>query len=54
MHGAAIVLYEGAPDYPAMDRWWDIIEKYGVTIFYTSPTAIRMLMRYGGEGDRET
>jgi len=47
MHGAAIVLYEGAPDYPAMDRWWDIIEKYGVTIFYTSPTAIRMLMRYG-------
>jgi len=47
MHGAAIVLYEGAPDYPAIDRWWDIIEKYGVTIFYTSPTAIRMLMRYG-------
>jgi acetyl-CoA synthetase len=47
MHGAAIVLYEGAPDYPNIDRWWDIIEKYGVTIFYTSPTAIRMLMRYG-------
>jgi len=47
MHGAAIVLYEGAPDYPAIDRWWDIIEKYGVTIFYTSPTAIRMMMRYG-------
>ncbi|MGB9629687.1 MAG: AMP-binding protein, partial [Thermodesulfobacteriota bacterium] len=47
MHGAAIVLYEGAPDYPSIDRWWDIIEKYGVTIFYTSPTAIRMLMRYG-------
>jgi acetyl-CoA synthetase len=46
-HGAAIVLYEGAPDYPAVDRWWDIIEKYGVTIFYTSPTAIRMFMRYG-------
>lgn len=48
-HGAAIVLYEGAPDYPAVDRWWDIIEKYGVTIFYTSPTAIRMFMRYGEE-----
>ncbi|MFC1957990.1 acetate--CoA ligase [Chloroflexota bacterium] len=48
-HGAAIVLYEGAPDYPAIDRWWDIIEKYGVTIFYTSPTAIRMYMRYGEE-----
>ncbi|MBM4351866.1 MAG: acetate--CoA ligase [Deltaproteobacteria bacterium] len=47
MHGAAIVLYEGAPDYPSIDRWWDIIEKYGVTIFYTSPTAIRMLMRHG-------
>jgi acetyl-CoA synthetase len=47
MHGAAIVLYEGAPDYPDIGRWWDLIEKYGVTIFYTSPTAIRMLMRYG-------
>ena len=46
-HGAAVVLYEGAPDYPAVDRWWDIIEKYGVSIFYTSPTAIRMFMRYG-------
>ncbi|MFC1987101.1 acetate--CoA ligase [Chloroflexota bacterium] len=49
-HGAAIVLYEGAPDYPTIDRWWDIIEKYGVTIFYTSPTAIRMFMRSGEEG----
>ncbi len=49
MHGASIVLYEGAPDYPQVDRWWDIIEKYGVTIFYTSPTAIRMLMKYGEE-----
>ncbi|MEE8173693.1 MAG: AMP-binding protein, partial [Dehalococcoidia bacterium] len=41
--------YEGAPDYPTIDRWWDIIEKYGVTIFYTSPTAIRMFMGYGEE-----
>ncbi len=48
-HGAAIVLYEGAPDYPAIDRWWDIIERYGVTIFYTSPTAIRMFMGHGDE-----
>ena len=48
-HGAAIVLYEGAPDYPAVDRWWDIIEKYGVSIFYTSPTAVRMFMRHGEE-----
>ncbi len=47
IHGAAQVLYEGTPDYPAVDRYWDIIEQYGVTIFYTSPTAIRMLMRYG-------
>ena len=48
-HGAAIVLYEGAPDYPTVDRWWDIVEKYGVSIFYTSPTAVRMFMRYGEE-----
>ncbi|MFC1978159.1 acetate--CoA ligase [Chloroflexota bacterium] len=50
-HGAAIVIYEGAPDYPAIDRWWNIIEKYGVTIFYTSPTAIRMFM---GQGEQWT
>lgn len=48
-HGAAMVLYEGAPDYPTIERWWDIIEKYGVTVFYTSPTAIRMFMGYGEE-----
>ncbi|MFQ5925391.1 MAG: acetate--CoA ligase [Dehalococcoidia bacterium] len=48
-HGAAVVLYEGAPDYPTVDRWWDIVEKYGVSIFYTSPTAVRMFMRYGEE-----
>jgi len=45
--GATSVIYEGAPDYPQPDRWWKIVEKYGVTIFYTSPTAIRMHMRYG-------
>jgi acetyl-CoA synthetase len=48
-HGAAIVLYEGAPDYPTIERWWDIIEKYGISVFYTSPTAIRMFMGYGEE-----
>jgi acetyl-CoA synthetase len=48
-HGAAIVIYEGAPDYPGIDRWWDIIEKYGVTAFYTSPTAVRMFMSWGEE-----
>ncbi len=47
LHGATIVIYEGAPDYPYLDRWWEIIEKYGVTILYTSPTAIRMFIRYG-------
>jgi len=49
MNGASILIYEGAPDYPAPDRWWQIIEKYGVTIFYTAPTAIRMLMKFGDE-----
>lgn len=49
-HGAAIVLYEGAPDYPTLDRWWDIIQTYGVNTFYTSPTAIRMFMQHGEQG----
>ncbi len=49
IHGASIVVYEGAPDYPKPDRWWEIVEKYKVTIFYTSPTAIRMFMRLGEE-----
>jgi acetyl-CoA synthetase len=47
--GMTSVIYEGAPDYPTIDRWWQIIEKYGVSIFYTSPTAIRMFMRNGEE-----
>jgi acetyl-CoA synthetase len=47
--GATMVIYEGAPDYPAPDRFWQIIEKYGVTIFYTAPTAIRMFMMLGEE-----
>jgi len=47
LHGATTLMYEGAPDYPKPDRWWSIIEKYGVTTFYTAPTAIRMFMRYG-------
>jgi acetyl-CoA synthetase len=45
--GATTVMYEGAPDYPAFDRWWRIVEKYRVNIFYTSPTAIRALIRQG-------
>lgn len=47
INGATIVMYEGAPNYPYPNRWWQIIEKYGVNILYTSPTAIRGLMRYG-------
>jgi acetyl-CoA synthetase len=53
MHGASIVVYEGAPDYPKPDRWWEIIDKYKVTIFYTSPTAIRLFMKYGEEWPRK-
>lgn len=49
MNGATQVLYEGAPDYPAPDRWWKIIAREKVTILYTSPTSIRMFMRFGEE-----
>ncbi|MCI4362221.1 MAG: acetate--CoA ligase [Thermoplasmata archaeon] len=45
--GATSILYEGAPDHPTPGRWWEIIERYGVTILYTSPTAIRLHMRNG-------
>jgi len=46
-NGATVLMYEGAPDWPAKDRFWSLIEKYGVTIFYTAPTAIRAFMRWG-------
>ncbi len=45
--GATCVMYEGAPDYPAFDRFWRIVEKYRISIFYSSPTAIRALIRQG-------
>jgi acetyl-CoA synthetase len=45
--GATCVMYEGAPDWPAKDRFWELCEKYGVTIFYTAPTAIRAFMKWG-------
>jgi len=48
-NGATVVMYEGAPDWPQKDRFWEIIERYGVTIFYTAPTAIRAFMRWGTE-----
>jgi acetyl-CoA synthetase len=45
--GATSVMYEGAPTFPFPDRWWSIVEKYGVSVMYTTPTAIRGLMRFG-------
>lgn len=47
IHGGTTVWYEGSPDYPDLDRWWNIIEKYGATQFYTAPTALRMLIKHG-------
>jgi len=49
LHGATQVMYEGAPDYPTASRMWDIIQKYHVTIFYTTPTALRMFMKFGDD-----
>jgi len=46
-NGATVLLYEGAPDWPKRDRFWELIEKYKVTIFYTAPTAIRAFMKWG-------
>ncbi len=48
-NGATCVMYEGAPDTPAKDRFWDICERRGVTILYTAPTAIRTFMKWGAE-----
>ncbi|HTP49329.1 MAG TPA: acetate--CoA ligase [Anaeromyxobacteraceae bacterium] len=45
--GATTFMYEGAPTYPYPNRWWHLVEKYGITILYTAPTAIRGLMRFG-------
>ncbi|MCG3205683.1 MAG: Acetyl-coenzyme A synthetase [Elusimicrobia bacterium] len=48
-NGATVVMYEGAPNYPQPDRFWDIIERHKVTILYTAPTAIRAFMKWGDE-----
>jgi acetyl-CoA synthetase len=48
-NGATSVMYEGAPDYPDKDVWWELCERYGVTIFYTAPTAIRACIKWGVE-----
>ncbi|MBE7451531.1 MAG: acetate--CoA ligase [Kofleriaceae bacterium] len=49
MNGATVVMYEGAPNQPGPDRFWDICARWGVTVFYTAPTAIRAFMRWGDE-----
>jgi acetyl-CoA synthetase len=47
MNGVTSVMWEGAPDYPDKDVWWELVERYGVTILYTAPTAIRACMKWG-------
>src|SRR5919109_2378458 len=49
MNGVTSVMWEGAPDYPAKDIWWELVERYGVTILYTAPTAIRACIKWGVE-----
>ncbi|MDQ6851087.1 MAG: acetate--CoA ligase [Actinomycetota bacterium] len=49
VNGVTSVMFEGAPDYPDKDAWWDVVEQYGVTIFYTAPTALRSCMKWGAE-----
>jgi acetyl-CoA synthetase len=48
-NGATCLMYEGAPDWPEKDRFWDLCERHGVTILYTAPTAIRAFMKWGAE-----
>jgi len=52
MNGVTSVMYEGAPDYPDKDIWWELCERYGVSVFYTAPTAIRACMKWGAEYPR--
>lgn len=47
LNGATSFMFEGGPSYPHPDRWWSLVEHYGITTFYTAPTAIRSLMRFG-------
>jgi len=49
LHGATQVMYEGAPDFPDVSRMWNILEKYSASIFYTTPTALRMFMKFGDD-----
>jgi acetyl-CoA synthetase len=52
-NGATSVMWEGAPDYPEKDIWWEIVERYGVTIFYCAPTAIRACIKWGAKWPRK-
>jgi acetyl-CoA synthetase len=52
-NGGTTVMYEGAPNFPEPDRFWRIIDKYGVSVFYTAPTAIRSFMKWGAEWPRK-
>ena len=47
LNGATTLIYEGTPDFPNPNRWWEIIENYNVSVFYTAPTAIRMFIKFG-------
>ncbi|MGI9566821.1 MAG: acetate--CoA ligase [Nitrosopumilus sp.] len=49
LHGATEIMYEGAPDFPDASRMWEILQKYKATIFYTTPTALRMFMKFGDD-----
>ena len=53
LNGATVMLYEGAPNHPAVDRFWQIVERHKVSIFYTAPTAIRAFMKWGTEHVRK-
>ena len=46
-NGATTIMFEGVPNYPDSSRWWQIVDKYKVNIFYTAPTALRALMKEG-------
>ena len=54
LNGATILTAEGKPDYPTPGRWWELIERYGVSVFYTTPTAVRLLMKYGEEWPKKS
>ncbi|MDX6601763.1 MAG: acetyl-CoA synthetase [Solirubrobacterales bacterium] len=54
LNGATSVMWEGAPDYPSRGIWWELVERYGVTILYTAPTAIRTFIKWGAEIPKES